>query len=157
MVRARHVVAEGGAGARADEERSRRAHVGGEAFDLLADELQVLGRELVRQPHRGACAAGFDERERLRGHARAVGGEGLRRAGDAVEKAAVVRDRDQKRVGAVLGLRKQVERGELGVGVRRRDHDELARARQAVDPDHPGHLPLRFGHPAVPRPDDHVD
>jgi len=59
-------------------------------------------------------------------------------------------------VGVVLGLGEQVYRDRRGVGTRVRENDELRRTREHVDRDGSGDEPLRRGHIAVPRPDDHV-
>ena len=58
----------------------------------------------------------------------------------------------ERAVRAVLGLRQQVERDQLGVRPRAGGHhDQLARARDAVDPHLADHLPLRLLHVRVAR------
>jgi hypothetical protein len=57
----------------------------------------------------------------------------------------------------VLRLAEQVGRDELRVGGLVRDHDDLGRAGEEVDPDAAEQLPLRFDDVRVPRPCDEVD
>ena len=61
-----------------------------------------------------------------------------------------------ERVGAVLGLRGELEPGDLIVGVRTREHDDLGRAGREVDRDMTRDKPLRLVHVGVARPDDLV-
>jgi hypothetical protein len=56
----------------------------------------------------------------------------------------------------VLGLREQIERERLGVDVAGGDHEQVARAGEAVDPDLPEHLALGLLHVQVPGTDDYV-
>ena len=57
----------------------------------------------------------------------------------------------------MLGLREQVERQRLGVGVAVGDQHHVARPGEPVDPDLAEHLPLGLLHVKVAGTDDHVD
>ena len=75
---------------------------------------------------------------------------------DGVGERPVGRHQDCRRVGAVLGLRQQVGRDDVGVG-RRIGKDEAFRgARGQVDADLAGKLELRRRDPGAARPDDAV-
>ena len=73
-----------------------------------------------------------------------------------IEHRRVVTHRHGQRALAMLGLRQQIQAQRLDVRARRRDHGEIGRPREPVDPDHVRDLPLGLLHPQRARPGDHV-
>ena len=139
VVGAGGVVAEGGRAVAARRRRSRPSSTAlGEQRRVLLDQLEVLGREGVGEVDRVAGVGDLDQRQRRVVDARPLGGDALGRLGDRVEHAPPRRRRRPAAVGAVLGLRAEVERDPLGVGVVAGDHHQLGGAGERVDPDPPG-------------------
>jgi hypothetical protein len=101
----------------------------------------VLGGQRLDEGQRGLQALGEDR----------LGGV------EGIEDRLVVADGDGQRALAMLGLRLQVERQRLDVRAVGRDHGQVGRAGEAVDPDHAGHLPLGLLDPEAAWADDHVD
>jgi hypothetical protein len=118
VVRTRHVVAERRAALGADEQAARARDARGERLRRLPHELQVLGRQRLREGQGGVEPGGVDEHLRPAGHGRAGGEQRLDLAADGVEQRAVVGDGGDERVRAVLGLGQQVEGDEARVGPR---------------------------------------
>ena len=158
VVGAGDVVAEGGRGVAADEH--------------AAGGLDPLGEQRPRPPR---AARGARGRRRWRGRSRrSVSGTWTSASGAspipgrsaaarsvAAATASSTRfldgDGDQRRVGAVLGLRAEVEGDPLGIGAVADDRHQLRGAGERVDADPPGDEPLRLPDPGVSGPDDDVD
>ena len=117
VVRAGHVVAERRAGLDADEQAAGAAHARRQRLGGGARQLQVLGRERLRERQR-----------RLH-----VGGQHSG-AGQRVEQRGVVAHGDGQRAGPVLGLGQEVEPQRRGVRVAGGDHGQVAGPCEAVDP-----------------------
>ena len=106
MVGAGHVVAERRAAWSSHEQAARPAHARGQRLGAGAHELKVLGRDLLGEDQRGV--------EVGRVHQQAVDVGQVR--GQGVQAGVRRGDREQQRLGAVLGLGAQVERDQPGVG-----------------------------------------
>jgi hypothetical protein len=139
VVRTCGVVAEDGG--RAEEDGARVPHPGCEGIRVRDEQLEVLGRDLVRTPH------GVRER-----------GHGLDpdppvRPGESfVRDAAAGRDEDRLAVGTVLGLGEEVGGALLGVGGVVGDDEDLTRTSRKVDRDVRGDEQLRRGDNRLPGP-----
>ena len=135
VVRARRVVAERRRAALPDEHAARDSRPGGGLVGALEGELEVLGGHRVRERQRRLEPAGGDQGERRLGDA----GPLRRELGDQlrypVEERGVRRGHDQRAVGAVLGLRAEVERDPIRVRGPVGDHHQLAGPSDPVDPD----------------------
>src|ERR687895_436186 len=145
VVRAGDVVAEGGSGAGPDEHAAGAGHAVGERLGLLADQLEVLRRDLLRNPQTGQGCVDLDRLHLP---------HPIRHGPD---QGRLGRDQPERALWAVLRLCQKVQRDELGVRPGGREHGELARARETIDAHLSEHLPLRLGHPWIAGADDDVD
>src|SRR5918996_3123660 len=145
VVGAGDVVAEGGAGAGADEDAAGAGHAVRERLGLLADQLEVLGGDLLRRLQTGTRARDLD---------RLHVGHPVRHG---LDQRGLRRDQPELAVETVLRLCEQVQSDQLGVRARGGEHGQLARSGEAVDAHLPDDLALRLGHPRIAGPDDHVD
>ena len=137
------VVAERRAGARADEDAARARHAIGQRLGLVADQLEVLGRELLGEPQRARRRPARRHRQQRVGRPSAARRRAARRPRRPCPAGAASGEISHERaVRAVLGLRQQVERDQLGSASLGRDTTQLARPRHAVDADLAEHLAL---------------
>ena len=160
VVGAGDVVAERGARAAADEHAAGARHPTGQRLGLVADQLEVLGRDLARPARAPRARRSHGDRLRARPRRRSAA-RGARRstsADDRLEQLAVRRDQPQRAVLAVLGLGEQVERDQLA-GRRRSSAtttSSLGPARPSM-PTSPTTWRLASGDVRVARARDHVD
>ena len=152
VVRTGDVVAERGAGSRADEHASGGQDPRRQGSHRPSDQLEVLGRERLGELDRLLGVTHPYER----GHGAGLGA-GLDAPLERVQQLVRDRHADHQRAGAVLGLGQQVEREQLGIRAGVRDHHQVAGAGEAVDPHPRRQLALRLLHVQVAGADDHVD
>ena len=97
-----------------------------------------------------------DQRQRSVLDRRPLGRQPGGRRRDRLQEGVVRADHRNDAVGAVFGLGGEVERDQLGVGGRVRDHQQLRGAGDAVDAHQSHDLALGLLHVGVAGPDDHV-
>ena len=148
VVRARDVVAVGGAGHRADEDRAGVRHPIEHQLGPGDGELQVLGRVGVDEGDGRVQVVRLDDR-----HRSGI----LERPLDGVDHVRVGAEQDGSRARPMLGLRAQVPGDDLGVRGGVGEHDQLARAGQRLDPDLAEQQALGLLDVGVAGADDQVD
>ena len=139
VVGAGDVVAERGRARGADEQAAGAAHQRRERLDLRADQLQVLGRERVRELERLARVGDLDERERGVADRRALDDERVELRGERVADArAAARPRRRgcpRRARPGRACRARRVRSSRSADVRAERDQQVARAGEAVDAD----------------------
>ena len=139
-----------------EEDRRRSRDAGQRAARIAHDELEVFGRQIVREGERLFQGPGEE-----RG---AASGERLGRdrigplaelrfqcLADAQREGFFGSDEHGQRKRIVLRLRDQIGSEVRGARARIGDDDHLGRSGQRVDADFAGELPLRLRHVGVPR------
>ena len=105
---------------------------------VLLKQLEVLGRVGVSEVDRRRRDSGtWTSASGASATAGRVAAATSVAVGDRVEHVLLDRDRDQRAVGAVLGLGAEVECRPLGIGVVAGDQHQLRGAGKRVDPDRP--------------------
>ena len=159
VVRPREIVADRHRRVLSDEDGSGAGHARDGPSRIDADELEVLGRQLVGKGERLCQVASHDRRTaRREGLAGDRGRLGVVReqGDDGVREPRAGGDQHCERERIVLGLRDQIDGDQPRVGALVRDDCHLGRPCQRVDAHLARELLLRFGHERVARPDDDV-
>ncbi len=157
VVGADHLVAVGDAGALAEEQRAVVVHLLQRLARLCGEDLHVLAGEGVRQGV--GLVEGRRRRAPRRGRARpdppcrwsACPAGSRRRAPSPRGPALGGGDQHRRGVRAVLGLAEQVDRDDERVGLVVGDDQDLGRAGEEVDADLAEQLALGLGHVGVAR------
>jgi hypothetical protein len=158
-----HLVAVGHAGVLAEEEGAVVAHPLQRLSRFGGEDLHVLGREGVADLPELVHVVDHDHLSVVppRGFGEVLGrhpGQDLvDQADDLLGERARGRDQHRGGVGAVLGLRQQVDSDGERVGALVGQHEDLRRAGEQVDAHLAEQLALRLGHVGVARTGQEVD